>query len=313
MVYKERLGDSDEIGQRYLSNLIHIYARAAKANGAKIAMKWKGDSYAPATTLTNDTGEEFDFVLGQPAFADSVYFNCVDDKIIMMNSVKQHFNVPEYILLNKRITVDSALSHVNNHIADVKSDTTLPVIVKPNKGSRSNHVYIARDQQQLKEALQANIEDNHHGRHIIVQQCIEDAVDVRAIVMDGECVYAKTTERFDQITTNQDFEDLNDVQVTDKTLLTRLDEAATYLLNEHGLEYAGLDFRMDKGGKLWFIEANSGPMGIDRIPEEPRERLLAKIFDRVMAGKEEQNKYRLAQYRMCAHAKAAYVTQITQS
>ena len=84
MVYKERLGDSDEIGQRYLSNLIHIYARAAKANGAKIAMKWKGDSYAPATTLTNDTGEEFDFVLGQPAFADSVYFNCVDDKIIMM-------------------------------------------------------------------------------------------------------------------------------------------------------------------------------------------------------------------------------------
>lgn len=307
MVYVETAEDGDVVSQRYLSHLIHQYARAAKSQGADVTPKWSRDPYVAGTVLTNALGEEFTFTIGQPSFADDVYYSCVDDKTIMMHAVKDHFNVPAYSIHKKKHQpLDEVIHSAMDIIEDQNNVITYPLIVKPNRGSRSNHVYIVHDENDLRVAIEANHSDQRHGRDIIIQQCIEDAVDVRLIMMGGECVYAKTTERFDQITTNVAFEQLHDVTITDASLLKRLNNASSYLLHEKGLEYGGIDFRLDKDDKLWFIECNSGPMGIDRIPDEPRERLLGMIFDRVRAGSAVSRQYKHAQYRLAAHAKSAY-------
>ncbi len=151
-------------------------------------------------------------------------------------------------------------------IAEAIANTfTTPVILKRNRGSRGNNVFLCHCDAQVTQAL-STIFDQHHKNYdyVALAQCyIRPKQEYRVIILDGDIQFAylkdTTNATFQGNLSPLHWEHARAKLVSDPHLLNGINTFLQPLLQSSFFVYAGLDLILDEHDQWWFLEANSAP------------------------------------------------------
>jgi len=193
----------------------------------------------------------------------------INDKWALFERIKWKINTPHTEAFSKS---HSKADIFDELIAKIESEThpfTFPIVIKPNNGSLSKNVHIVQNEEELRIAIANNKEDLDNGELILAQQYIGPAKEYRAICLDGKCVFAfekNIDMAYPSDRANPIYQVGSKAIITDDNdILSQFEDIADHLKKEHGVNYVGLDLRMDENDQIWLLEGNSSPMGLKRI------------------------------------------------
>lgn len=269
----------DDEHHKYLASYI-IDAWRARGGRDLIPAKINRESFCDSPEVVFDVGgEEKRFFFGKTPFNDEAASETVSDKWKLYRTLRDEIPLPytEYVSKKDERRDADIRDAVLKKIADPQHDFSFPLIVKPSGGSLSRNVFIARDVEQLDRAIASNRADPDNGPGILFQQYLGDSQglfrEIRGICLDG-----KTMIAYDRVT----HMDIPDDVVTDPAhwpgvvrrevnepdIIAQIDAIAEHLYENYGVSYVAFDMKCDREGRMWVLEGNVAPLGLDEIERQ---------------------------------------------
>lgn len=175
--------------------------------------------------------------------------------------------VPRYMPYSNPIAGErpfGTLPDIESVVADIEGRFGYPVIVKPNTGSVSRHVFKATSRGELAggvEAIFAHADGSEDC--LIAQEYLEFEHEYRGIFVHGELVmlYEKTDSAAPGVRGGGPLEwsDVMDQLVADPVIRDHLKETFAPVLSGLRIEYTGADIGVMADGSVYLIELNSNP------------------------------------------------------
>ena len=184
---------------------------------------------------------------GVKLFNSSSAIEACDDKMLTYIALNGKVNEP--------LTIPSAFSYTQSEVEEeelnaVVSALSLPLVMKINKHSRGEGVFLVKSKEELKELICRYRTTPH-----LYQKYISYASgkDIRAIVIGGKVV--ASMERYNE----KDFR--SNVEQGGLTRVVELSDGAKNIAEQVsktlGLDYCGVDLLTDKDGTVYVCEVNS--------------------------------------------------------
>ncbi|MEP6487944.1 ATP-grasp domain-containing protein [Microcoleus vaginatus GB2-A3] len=199
-------------------------------------------------------------------------------------SIAQIFKDKEYTyqLLNGKIKTPRTLGFVSPHCEDkykkylsfpdiesivleVNKNFDLPVILKRNRGSGGNNVFLCESREQIQEALEIifNVNSKNYDYVALAQEYIEIEHEYRAIFCKEKLVLLyekdKYQAKFAGNLSPLHWEGAKAKHIINPTLMSEIEYFVKPVFAEMAINYAGFDIALDKKGQYWLIEINSTP------------------------------------------------------
>lgn len=216
-------------------------------------------------------GIRFTFSGGQTPFNSAQANRFINDKWEVSQALRIRTNTPH----TEKFEKDSVLSNdemVAEIMVKIESEThpfNFPIVIKPNNGSLSENVFIVKNESTLRYAIETARCKDRNGDKVLVQQYIGPAKEYRAICLDGQCIFAYEKNIDDAVESQEPNpiyrQGSKAVLVVNPALLKQFSDIATGLHQDHGVQYVGLDIRVDENNMSWVLEGNSSPMGLKRV------------------------------------------------
>ncbi len=151
-------------------------------------------------------------------------------------------------------------------IADaITSEFDLPCIVKRNRGSMGNHVFLCHRPEEVGYALERifNIQHKNYDYIALAQPYIRAKQEYRVIILDGEIQFAYLKNNAHAVYQDNlsplHWEHARAELVRDPDLLASMSTFLHPLCEESLFIYAGLDLIRDHRDQWWLLEVNSAP------------------------------------------------------
>lgn len=142
---------------------------------------------------------------------------------------------------------------------------SLPVILKRNRGSGGNNIFLCHDQKEIDTALKQifNINYKDYDYVALAQDYIKIKKEYRVIFLEQKLIlaYEKNTENA-QFTGNLSplhWEGSKAIKIDNPELLTKINQFIAPIFQEINLNYGGFDVVIDQEDQWWLIEINSHP------------------------------------------------------
>lgn len=249
--------------------------------------------------------QDYRFIFGKTPFNSDDTNSFINNKWALYETLHDSIPFPHTEAMAKKSdqSHDNIRDSITAKINDPEHPFSLPIILKPNSGSLSVNVFVVEDEEQLLPAIKAIREDSDHGDQLLVQQYLGDEngpfQEIRAICLDGKgaIVFEKNTDNATRgVLANPIYWDgAIPKEITDPDILQQIDAIATRLHNDHGASYVGFDLMHDNEGRIWVLEANAAPMGLEKVEREmPNGRhliddLTNRMLEKIKHGQDAQS------------------------
>lgn len=271
--------EDDEQQHKYLA---HYMIEAWRARGGQSAVQAKihREPLCDSPELAFTHGDEkARFFFGKTPFNDPQADRLISDKWLLFQTVGDELPLPYTEFLAKDDSRDDAalVDLILRKIEDPEYPLRFPLVVKPSEGSLSRNVFIARDKNDLARAIHANRNDPDNGTGILLQKYLGDESglfpEIRGICLDGKTMiaYERTTQQAipdDVLTDPAHWPGVVRSEVTDPAIIAQIDAIADRLHEEYGVCYVAFDMKCDRNGKMWVLEGNVAPLGLDDIERQ---------------------------------------------
>ena len=218
------------------------------------------------------------FSFGKTPFNSTEADAMMNDKWRFYETTNDALRFPYTDAIEKRSSQSDAeiAEDIKAKISDPGHVFSLPIVLKPNNGSLSQDVFIVDDENDLTQAIHTIRQNRDRGDQMLVQQYMGDEngpyPEIRAICLDGESqiVYTKNVEHATPGSrANPSYWTGSlPVEVEDPKIMDQIDSIASHLHEAHGVHYVAFDLKVDRNGGVWILEANSSPMGLERVERE---------------------------------------------
>ncbi len=154
----------------------------------------------------------------------------------------------------------------------VETEFSYPLILKRNKGSQGDRVFLVRSRNGLLRRLRTiyNHRSPRYDYIALAQERIKIAREYRVVVVAGQValVYAKETAGavYEGNLSPLHWRGSKAVKITDPEILKSIQTFLAPALKKFPLSWAGFDVASDQNNKLWLIEVNARP-GFSRYVE----------------------------------------------
>jgi glutathione synthase/RimK-type ligase-like ATP-grasp enzyme len=205
-----------------------------------------------------------------------------------------------YQLLNGKINTPKTLSFVSPYcdekyqkylsyrdidsmVLEVNKNFAVPVIIKRNRGSGGNNVFLCESGEQIKASLEIifNINSKDYDYVALAQEYIEIAREYRAIFCKKKLVLLYEKDKYDAKFAGNlsplHWEGATAKHIINPNLISEIEDFVKPVFAEITINYAGFDIALDKKGQYWLIEINSSP-NYDIFVRDNDRQLVVTIF-----------------------------------
>ncbi|NJM59475.1 MAG: alpha-L-glutamate ligase [Oscillatoriales cyanobacterium RU_3_3] len=176
---------------------------------------------------------------------------------------------------------------IDEMVLEVNKIFTLPAIVKRNRGSGGNNVFLCESKEQIQAALEIifNINNKDYDYVALAQEYIEIAREYRAVFFQGKLVLLyekdKSQAQFAGNLSPLHWEGAKAKHILDPNLMSEIEDFVKPVFAEVSIDYAGLDVALDARGKYWLIEINSSP-NFDIFVRDNDRQIVVKMFKNIL-------------------------------
>ncbi len=221
-------------------------------------------------------------------------------------SVEQILKDKEYTyqLLNTKINTPKTVSFVSPHceekykkylsfpdiasmVVEVNQNLVLPVIVKRNRGSGGNNVFLCKSTQEIQESLEIifNVNSKDYDYVALAQEYIEIVHEYRAVFCQEKLVLLyekdKSQAAFAGNLSPLHWEGATAKHITNFRIISGIEDFVRPVFAEMAIDYAGFDIALDTNGEYWLIEINSSP-NYDIFVRDHDRQIVVKMFKYIL-------------------------------
>jgi len=209
-------------------------------------------------------------------------YHLLKDKINTPKAVSflSPFCEPNYQQYLDYIDIDAIVAEIDKIFA-------VPLIIKSNQGHTGNNVFFCQNREQIELSIKQifNVNSKDYDYVALAQEYINIANEYRAIIFNGELLLlyekSKANAKFVGNLSPLHWEGAKAVHITERKLLSEIEEFIQPIFQEMPLIYAGADIAIDENGKFWLIELNSSP-NYSIFTRDNEERILIEMFKKML-------------------------------
>jgi glutathione synthase/RimK-type ligase-like ATP-grasp enzyme len=141
----------------------------------------------------------------------------------------------------------------------------IPVIIKKNRGSAGNNVFLCETHEQIQAAIETvfNLNSKDYDYVCLAQEYIDIRHEYRAVFFNKKLVLLyekdKSDARFMGNLSPLHWEGAKAQHISDSKILSEIENFVQPVFAEISVNYGGFDIAIDKNGEYWLIEINSSP------------------------------------------------------
>ncbi|MEG3898839.1 MULTISPECIES: YheC/YheD family protein [unclassified Microcoleus] len=209
-----------------------------------------------------------------------------------------------YQLLNGKINTPKTLSFVSPHceekykkylsfpdiesmVLEVDKNFALPVILKRNRGSGGNNVFLCESRDQIKQAVEIifDIQSKDYDYVALAQEYIEIEHEYRAVFCKEKLVVLyekdKSQAEFAGNLSPLHWEGATAKHIINANLMSEIEAFVKPVFAEIAINYAGFDIALDTKGAYWLIEINSSP-NYDIFVRDNDRQIVVTMFKNIL-------------------------------
>lgn len=164
---------------------------------------------------------------------------------------------------------------------------SLPAIVKRNRGSAGNNVFLCKTEEEVKSAIETvfNVNSKDCDYMCLAQEYIDIEIEYRAVFFDRKLVllYEKDNSggKFAGNLSPLHWEGAKAKYISDSSIISEIEDFARPVFQETRIKYCGLDVALDRTGEYWLIEINSRP-NFDIFVRDNDRQIVVKMFKDIL-------------------------------
>ena len=215
-------------------------------------------------------GEDYFFVNYMTAFDSGSLAQIFKDKEYTYQLLKAHINTPKTLSFVSPHCEDKyqkylSFPDIESIVLEVNKNFAFPVIIKRNRGSGGNNVFLCESGEQIKAALEIifNVNSKDYDYVALAQEYIEITREYRAIFCKEKLVLLyekdKSQAEFAGNLSPLHWEGAKAQHITNSRVIAEIEDFVRPVFAEMAIDYAGFDIALDTKGAYWLIEINSSP------------------------------------------------------
>ena len=215
-------------------------------------------------------GEDYFFVNYMTAFDSGSLAQIFKDKEYTYQLLKAHINTPKTLSFVSPHCEDKyqkylSFPDIESIVLEVNKNFAFPVIIKRNRGSGGNNVFLCESGEQIKAALEIifNVNSKDYDYVALAQEYIEITREYRAIFCKEKLVLLyekdKSQAEFAGNLSPLHWEGAKAQHITNSRVIAEIEDFVRPVFAEMAIDYAGFDIALDTKGVYWLIEINSSP------------------------------------------------------
>ena len=141
----------------------------------------------------------------------------------------------------------------------------MPVIIKKNRGSAGNNVFLCETHEQIQAAIETvfNVNSKDYDYVCLAQEYIDIRHEYRAVFANKKLVLLyekdKSDAKFMGNLSPLHWEGAKAKYISDSKMISDIESFVQPVFAEISVNYGGFDIALDKKGDYWLIEINSSP------------------------------------------------------
>jgi len=215
-------------------------------------------------------GEDYFFVNYMTAFDSGSLAQIFKDKEYTYQLLKAQINTPKTLSFVSPHCEDKYQKYlifpdIESIVLEVNKNFAFPVIIKRNRGSGGNNVFLCESGEQIQVALEIifNVNSKDYDYVALAQEYIEIEHEYRAVFCKRKLVllYAKEKSQaeFAGNLSPLHWEGAKAQHITNSRVIAEIEDFVRPIFAEMAIDYAGFDIALDTKGAYWLIEINSSP------------------------------------------------------
>ena len=216
------------------------------------------------------SGEDYFFVNYMTAFDSGSLAQIFKDKEYTYQLLKAQINTPKTLSFvsphcEEKYKKYLIFPDIESIVLEVNKNFAFPVIIKRNRGSGGNNVFLCQSGEQIKAALEIifNVNSKDYDYVALAQEYIEIEHEYRAVFCKEKLVllYAKDKSQaeFAGNLSPLHWEGAKAQHITNSRVIAEIEDFVRPVFAEMAIDYAGFDIALDTKGAYWLIEINSSP------------------------------------------------------
>ena len=238
------------------------------------------------------SGEDYFFVNYMTAFDSGSLAQIFKDKEYTYQLLKAHINTPKTLSFVSPHCEDKyqkylSFPDIESIVLEVNKNFAFPVIIKRNRGSGGNNVFLCESGEQIQAALEIifNVNSKDYDYVALAQEYIEITREYRAIFCKEKLVLLyekdKSQAEFAGNLSPLHWEGAKAKHIINPKLMSEIEDFVKPVFAEIAINYAGLDIAQDTKGVYWLIEINSSP-NYDIFVRDNDRQIAVKMFKDIL-------------------------------
>lgn len=207
-------------------------------------------------------GKNFDFINHHNPFDNESKYYLLKDKDLTYNLLKKFVLIPRW-----KAYLDPETKIGRRKIVDdVLKNFSMPLCIKMNRGSRKRNVFIAKNEQEVINAVNSifNKNSRYYDYLLLAQEFIKFVDEFRVICWKGKILLTYKKWKKAEI-------------VTDEKIINQLQEITKTASKVLEVNFMGCDIALSKDGKYYLFECNKSPMFDAFVKYNGNEKLIEII------------------------------------
>ncbi len=237
-------------------------------------------------------GEDYFFVNYMTAFDSGSLAQIFKDKEYTYQLLKHQINTPKTLSFVSPHCEDKYQKYlscpdIESIVLEVKKNFAFPVIIKRNRGSGGNNVFLCESGEQIKAALEIifNVNSKDYDYVALAQEYIEIEHEYRAVFCKEKLVLLyekdKSQAEFAGNLSPLHWEGAKAKHIINPKLMSEIEDFVKPVFAEIAINYAGFDIAQDTKGVYWLIEINSSP-NYDIFVRDNDRQIAVKMFKDIL-------------------------------
>jgi glutathione synthase/RimK-type ligase-like ATP-grasp enzyme len=215
-------------------------------------------------------GEDYFFVNYMMPFTSASVAQILKDKEYTYQLLNGKINTPKTLSFvspycEEKYKKYLSFQDIESMVVEVEKNFALPVILKRNRGSGGNNVFLCESREEIQAALEIifNVNSKDYDYVALAQEYIEIVHEYRAVFCQQKLVLLyekdKSQAEFAGNLSPLHWEGATARYITDSRIISEIEDFVRPVFAEIAIDYAGFDIALDAKGAYWLIEINSSP------------------------------------------------------